>query len=83
MGDGCEGLIKFDDVPSGGGGFKRGGGWRQSTGEPAGAMAAVSNLLKNRFNSLALATLPSAQLLVGLRGRPHENALLQKCTCTF
>ena len=49
------------------GGVRSGGGWGQSAGEPTGARAAVSNLLKNRFNSLALATLPSAPLLVGLK----------------
>ena len=68
MGDGCEGLIELDEVLSGGGGGLRSGGdWRQSAGEAAGAGAAVSNLLKNRCNSLALATLPSAPLLVGLK----------------
>ena len=68
MGDGCEGLIELDEVLSGGGGGVRSGGdWRQSAGETAGAGAAVSNLLKNRFNSLALATLPSAPPLVGLK----------------
>ena len=67
MGDECEGLIKLDEVLSGGvGGNRSIVGWRQPTGEPAGAWAAVSNLLKNRFNSLAQATLPSAPLLVGL-----------------
>ena len=45
----------------------RSGGWGQSAGEPVGARAAVSYLLKNRLNSLALATLPSAPLLVGLK----------------
>ena len=68
MGDGCEGLIELDEVLSGGEGWVRiGGGWRQSAGETAGARAAVSNLLKNRFNSLAPAILPSAPLLVGLK----------------
>ena len=68
MGDGCEGLIALDEVLSGGGGGVRsGGGWRQSAGEPAVAGAAASNLLKNKFNSLALATLPTAPLLVGLK----------------
>ena len=37
MGDGCEGLIKLDEVLSGGGGgIRSGGGWRHSTGESAG-----------------------------------------------
>ena len=62
-----EGLIEVDAVLSGGGrGVRSGDGWRQSTEEPAGARAAVSILSKNRFNSLAQATLPSALLLVGM-----------------
>ena len=36
MGDGCEGIIKLDEVLQEGA-VRSGGGWRQSTGEPAGA----------------------------------------------